>query len=326
MRQPLDGRMMWLLLLALALSGAVALLVTPSVIRLARRARALAKPGGRRAHREPTPQWGGLAIMAGVFAAWATTLPLAGLLGLVSDLSAKHLAGISLGALLIAGMGGADDRFELRPLPKLLGQIICASLLLPFGVRIEGLLAYPLPGWLGAVLTVFWVVAIVNAINLIDGLDGLAAGVTGIAAVALAVISTQRGQSGAALLAAAVAGGCVGFIPHNFNPAKVFMGDMGSHFLGYVVAAMSVAGTLKRAAAVTIAGAVLALAFPLVDTAFAILRRFLRGQGLSVADNEHLHHRLVNSGLSDRQAVLLIWAVSAVLGVAGIFVSQRGGG
>jgi UDP-GlcNAc:undecaprenyl-phosphate GlcNAc-1-phosphate transferase len=326
MRHPLSGAIIWVLVLAVAVAGAVTLIAAPWVIRLARRAGAIAKPGGRRAHREPTPLWGGLAIMVGLFAAWAVALPIGSRLGLISDLRGKQLLGIGLGAVLVAALGAADDRFELRASAKLLGQIVCAAVLLPFGLRIEGLLAYPLPGWAGAALTVFWVVAIVNAVNLIDGLDGLAAGVTAIASAALAVISAQRAQPGAALLAATVAGGCLGFLPHNFSPARVFMGDLGSHFLGYMVAAIAVAGTLKRAAVVTIAGAVLALAFPLLDTAFAVLRRSLRGQGIAVGDNEHLHHRLVNSGLSDRQAVLLIWLLSALLGVAGVFVSQRGGG
>jgi UDP-GlcNAc:undecaprenyl-phosphate GlcNAc-1-phosphate transferase len=204
--------------------------------------------------------------------------------------------------------------------------VLCASVLLAAGVRIEGFMAYPLSPWVGGLLTVFWVVAIVNAINFIDGLDGLAAGVTAIATVSFAIICVMRGQVGAAVLAAALAAGCIGFLPYNFSPARVFMGDLGSHFLGYVVAAITIAGTLKKAAAVTLASATLVLAFPLLDTAFAVVRRFLRGQAISVGDNEHLHHRLVHGGLTDAQAVLLIWGICAAFSVVAVFISQRGGG
>lgn len=315
-----------LLCLAAFVAGPVAYLLTPGVIRLAERAGAMAQPGGRHSHRKPTPQWGGLAIVGGFFAGGVLVLVLGRLLGAITDLTASQMAGIGVGGLLVAVLGAADDRYDVRPLPKFLGQVLCASVLLATGVRIEGFLNHPLSPWFGGILTVFWVVAIVNAINFIDGLDGLAAGVTAIATITFAIISATRGQVGAAVLCVALAAGCVGFLPHNFSPARIFMGDTGSHFLGYVVASVAVAGTLKRAAAVTIAAATLALAFPLLDTAFAVLRRFLRGQAISVADNEHLHHRLVHGGLSDVQAVLVIWAICAVCSVAAVFISQRGGG
>lgn len=322
----MSGEGLLLLVLAAAAPGPVAYLLTPAVIRLAERAGAVAHPGGRHGHRRPTPRWGGLAIVAGFMGGGGAALALGWLLGAIPDLSVNQVAGIALGGALVAGLGALDDRYDVRPLPKFLGQVLCATVLLAAGVRIEGFLNQPLPGWLGGILTVFWVVALVNAINFIDGLDGLAAGVTAIATLTFAVICAMRQQVGAALLAVALASACIGFLPHNFSPARIFMGDLGSHFLGYVVAAVAVAGTLKRAAAVTVAAATLALAFPLLDTAFAVLRRFLRGQAISVADDQHLHHRLVRGGLSDVQAVLLIWLVCAAFSVAAVFISQRGGG
>jgi len=305
MSQP--ASLLWAVTPAVAL--VVAALTAPLAIGLARRAGALAHPGGRHVHEEATPLWGGLAIYAGVICALAVAyVGWGGALG--REISIRQLLGILLGATLIAGVGAVDDRFDLRPSRKLLGQILCAALLLPFGLRIEGLFGIPLPGWLGSVLAVLWIVAVVNTINFIDGLDGLAAGVSLIASTTFALMAISQGKPAVAVLALATAGGAAGFLPYNFNPARVFMGDLGSHLLGYLLSVTAMVGVAKIAASVTIFSAMVVLAVPILDTAFAVVRRLRRGQPISVGDKEHLHHRLLDAGLSQRQAVILIYGIS----------------
>jgi UDP-GlcNAc:undecaprenyl-phosphate GlcNAc-1-phosphate transferase len=266
--------------------------------------------------------WGGLAMVLGFLAGAMALLSQRGRIS-AGSVPPVQLAGVLLGGCLIAVLGAIDDRFEMRALPKLLGQIVCAALLLPFGVAITGLAGHDLPPWLGYVLTVIWVVAIVNAINFIDGLDGLAAGVVGIASVALAVIAMGRGQIAAAALSAALAGATVGFLPFNFNPARVFMGDLGSHFLGYIAAAIAILGTFKIAASLALLAPVVAFAVPILDTLWAMIRRYRNGQSIAHADADHFHHRLLARGLSQRQAVLIIYGISAICSAAAVAMSWR---
>lgn len=296
---------------------------TPLAVRIATWAGAIDKPRARRVHDVPTPLWGGLAIFAGVWVSLGIAYGVWGPL-LTPEIPWRQLGGIALGSVLIAALGAIDDRLELRPRHKLLGQIACAALILPFGIRIGGLFGMPLPGWLGAGLTVLWIVAVVNTINFIDGLDGLAAGVSLIASATFAAMAIWQGKPAVAVLALAVAGGAAGFLPWNFNPARIFMGDLGSHLLGYLLSITAVIGVAKIAATVTIFSAMAALAVPILDTTFAVVRRSLRGQPISVGDKGHLHHRLLDAGLNQRQAVLLIYALSGLFCLLALWLVKPG--
>ncbi len=310
-----------LLTLGFLVAAGAAAALTPAVILLARWAGALDHPRSRRMHVTPMPTWGGLAMLAGFALASGVAFRLGSERALVGDITPRHLGAVLSGACAISLVGAIDDRFDLRAFPKLAGQVACAALLLPFGVRIMGLAGHPAPAWLGGALTVVWVVAIVNAINFIDGLDGLAAGVVMIASAALAPVALVRGQVGAGLMSAALAGAAAGFLPYNFNPARIFMGDLGSHFLGYAAAAIAVLGTFKIAAAVVLLTPVVAFAVPILDTLWAMIRRYRNGQSIARGDRNHLHHRLIDHGLSQRQAVLVIYAITAACSALAVVIS-----
>jgi len=312
------------LLLAAAFfsAGMVTCFLTPAVIALAARLGAVDEPRGRRLHAEPTPLWGGLAIMGGWGVGLAFALGFGARLGLVRDLTGLQVAGIVTGCVVIAVIGGADDRFDLRPLPKLLGQIAAAAIALACGVRVVGLLGHPVGPVIGGLVTVVWIVAVVNVINFMDGLDGLAAGISAIAALTFAGIAASRGHVGAAVFATCIAGACIGFLPYNFNPARVFMGDLGSHFLGYAIAAVAIVGTAKIAATAALASTVLVLGLPIGDTALVVLRRYRNGQSIAHGDRQHLHYRLLDSGLSQRKAVLVLYAVSIAFSLLAVLLSR----
>jgi UDP-GlcNAc:undecaprenyl-phosphate GlcNAc-1-phosphate transferase len=314
----------FLLVFSFSIAAGVAALTTPGVIMVARRAGAVDHPRGRRVHVAPMPTWGGLAMLLGFAIGIGAVFWLGRRNGMLGDVPLRHLGAVLLGASAISVMGAVDDRFEMQAWPKLVGQALCAALLLPFGVSISGLAGHPVPGWLGGLLTGVWVVAIVNAINFIDGLDGLAAGVVGIASVGLAAVALDRGQVGAAAMSAALAGSAAGFLPHNFNPARIFMGDLGSHFLGYTAAAIAVLGTFKIAASVVLLTPVVAFAVPIFDTLWAMIRRYRMGHSIARADRSHLHHRLLERGLSQRQAVLIIYAVTAACSALAVAISWPG--
>lgn len=307
-------RMTAAMLLACALSHRL----TPAVRILAEKLGAVDQPGGRHIHRSPVPRMGGLAICAGFFAA---ALLLARL--------TRPVAGLLLGAFVILVMGALDDLVELSPLRKLAGQLAAALIAMAFGVRIDflttpaGAEPFLALGRLSAPLTLLWLVGCTNAVNLIDGLDGLAAGVSVISSLTLFEAALLAGQPNAALLLAALAGACLGFLPYNFNPAVIFMGDVGSQFLGFVLACVSVIGAFKFQTALTFSVPVLALLLPLADTACAFFRRLLHGQSPFRADRGHFHHRLLALGLSQKQAAAALYAASALPGLAALGLAGR---
>lgn len=291
-------------------------LLIPWVTRLAYALGKVDKPGGRKVHQTPIPRLGGVAIFCGF------VLALGMLEWLQPDTFFRTGApwlGTVAGATVVFALGILDDLFTLPAKFKLLVQIGAALLAFYMGVRIEfvsnpfgGMIL--LPTAVSAGITVFWLVGITNTINLIDGLDGLAAGVTTIAAITLGILALQTDQVFSALIALTLAGATIGFLRYNFNPAKIFMGDSGSLFMGFILACLSVTGVLKAAAAVTLILPLLILGVPILDTAFAILRRSLQGRPIFEPDRGHLHHRLLGAGLSQRRAVLLIYGMSALLG------------
>jgi UDP-GlcNAc:undecaprenyl-phosphate GlcNAc-1-phosphate transferase len=237
--------------------------------------------------------------------------------------------GLIAGGGVIVLVGIVDDFAALSPLVKLVGQVAAALVLVGFDVRIDfisnpiggGLLQL---GWLAVPLTVLWIVAMTNMVNLIDGLDGLAAGVASIAAITLLLAAVRMNYQVGVLLTAALAGSALGFLPYNFNPAKIFMGDAGAMFLGFGLAAVAVEGALKSTATLAVAIPVLAVGLPIFDTVFAIFRRLKRGVPISVADRDHLHHRLLRLGLSHRETVIVMYFVSGWLGISALALMELG--
>jgi UDP-GlcNAc:undecaprenyl-phosphate GlcNAc-1-phosphate transferase len=302
---------------ALALSAALLVYVlTPGVRLLVTKLGMIDYPGKRRVHQRPIPRGGGLAIYA---AFWLVIL-----IGtkMSSTPFNMDLLWLFIGASFLVFVGLLDDRYDLPPLMKLIGQIIAAVVVVLGGHRIE-FLSNPwggmihIGGW-GIPLTVLWLVTVTNMINFIDGLDGLAAGVSGIACVSLAVVAIRMNRPGIALLTMILAGSAFGFLPYNFNPARIFMGDAGAMFLGFMISVFAVDGALKGATAIALVIPVLALGVPVMDTFFAVIRRLLVGKPFYQADQGHLHHRLLALGLTQRQAVYTIYALSGFMGMSAV--------
>ena len=305
--------------LAVAAALVVSFAATPAVKRLAQRVGAIDVPKDeRRVHNKPIPRLGGLAIFIGFLLSVV----------LFADIT-QQLQGILIGAVIIVIIGVIDDMIQLRALIKFLIQIVAALVAVSFGVVID---TFTNPFTLSAShyihlnslsvpITVIWIVAITNSVNLIDGLDGLAAGVSIISSIVMLVISLMISDINVAVVMAALTGACLGFLPHNFNPAKIFMGDTGALLLGYILATMSILGLFKLYALLSFAAPFLVLALPLVDTSFAFLRRLLKGKNPMSPDRGHFHHRLLDMGLSQRQAVLIMYSISGILGIAAVIVA-----
>lgn len=289
-------------------------LIVPVVRRLGLRWGLTDQPDPRKQHLTPMVRLGGIGIVCG----FCMALLLTWLLGGFGELPASrdHLIWSTLlGSLGFFAIGVSDDLFQLPPLPRLALQIGVAMAVWSQGVRIGAVtlpfdsgLSLALPSLLSLLATVVWLVGITNAINWLDGLDGLAAGVSGIAAVALLSVSFSLHQTGAGLLAAALAGACLGFLRHNFNPARIFMGDGGSYFLGFSLAAISLVGPAKELTTVSLLLPLLILSLPLADMSAVIMGRVSDGRSPFYPDRRHLHHRLLRAGFSHRRTVVLIYA------------------
>lgn len=308
--------------LAMLVSIIVSYAATPVVKSLAVKVGAVDVPkDSRRMHSTPIPRLGGLAIFFGFFL---------GVL-LFADIS-EQLRGILLGAVVIVIIGIIDDIRPLKAWIKLLGQIAAALVAVFHGVVISTL-TNPNPlsqeiylnlGIFAIPITVFWIVGITNSVNLIDGLDGLAVGVSTISSLTMLVIALLVSDGNVAITLAALCGGCLGFIPYNKNPAKIFMGDTGALLLGYILATMSVLGLFKMYAIVSFAVPFLILGLPLFDTVFAIIRRVISGRSPMSPDRGHFHHRLIDMGLNQKQAVAILYAISAVLGLCAVVLTTSG--
>jgi UDP-GlcNAc:undecaprenyl-phosphate/decaprenyl-phosphate GlcNAc-1-phosphate transferase len=279
----------------------VVVLLTPAVGGMARLLGVVDTPGGRRLNRRPVPRLGGLALFLGIFVPALAFLPFS-----------HETRGLLLGAAVAVTVGAVDDFRGLRWYEKMLGQLIAASIPVWFGIWVDRftfplLGIHALPEWAGAPLTILWIVAIMNMVNFLDGLDGLAAGVAAIAGLTFAVIALSLGKPDAAILAAIIFGACVGFLRHNFYPARIFMGDSGALLLGFLLAAISVQGLLKTAATVALFFPLLVLAVPIVDTTFVVLRRLRHGEKVFEGDQAHLHHRFMRRGFSQARSAVTIW-------------------
>lgn len=315
----LEPQLVIRLLMTLAAAFIVSFASTPIVKAFAQKVGAMDVPTeARRVHDHPIPRLGGLAIFLGFIISVL----------LFADIT-PQVQGVLLGCVLIVATGVVDDMVSLNAWVKLLLQILAAAVAVLHGVRIEVLMNpafwsatehLVLGNW-SIPITIIWIVAITNSVNLIDGLDGLAVGVSTISSVTMLVIALLVADGNVALILAALAGACVGFMPYNLNPAKIFMGDTGALLLGYVLATVSVLGFFKFYAVVSFAVPLLALAVPLLDTIFAIIRRLIHGQSPFHADRGHFHHRLMDMGLNQKQAVAILYVVSAVLGLAAVLLA-----
>lgn len=308
------------MIFALVLSFGISYFSTPLAIKLAHKIGAIDVPkDNRRVHKDPIPRLGGVAIFLGFIISSIFLV----------EINTKMI-GIFAGAFLIVAMGIVDDIKEIRPKVKLSGQILAALIVVLSGVKIVWV-TNPLDGldgmiqlmpMIGIPITIFWIVGATNTVNLIDGLDGLAAGVSAISAITLSFVAYINGQHTSSILLLSLAGAAIGFLPYNFNPAKIFMGDTGSLFLGYILSVIAIQGSIKSATALSIAIPILALGLPIFDTTFAIIRRATNGKPIMQADKGHLHHRLLSKGLSQKQTVLILYGISLFLGLSAVLISE----
>ena len=317
-----ENQLIVTVLLSLLVALIVSFLMTPVVKTFADKVGAIDVPkDNRRMHKTPIPRLGGLAIFIGFMVA----------ILLFGEIT-RQMQGILLGAVIIVVLGVVDD---ITPLPaklKFVVQILAALIPVSHGVVIQALSnpnlfsdsAYWVLGPLGIPITVLWIVAVTNSVNLIDGLDGLANGVSAISATTMLVIALLVSESQVAITMAALVGACVGFMPYNMNPAKMFMGDTGATFLGFILATMSIQGLFKFYAIISFVVPFLILGLPIFDTTFAFVRRIANGQSPMQADRSHIHHRLIDMGLNQKQAVATLYVISAILGLSAVVLTTSG--
>ncbi|AFY41613.1 MraY family glycosyltransferase [Nostoc sp. PCC 7107] len=283
----------------------------PTVRKFALRVGWADQPNARRLNREPLPNAGGLAIYAGVIAA----LVLASLLRPIELQSVlAQVLTVLLGGSILVLVGFIDDQFGLPPSVRLWTQIITALLLVANGISIKVAFGTPIDSLLSMLITVLWVVGITNAINLMDGMDGLAGGISFITAMSLLAVSAQfPNKAAATLVLAALGGGALGFLRHNFHPSRIIMGDAGAYFFGYVLAATSILGDLQVTTVFSLVPTVLFLLLPVLDTTQVFLRRLLAGKNpLSTPGKDHLHHRLLAWGFSQSHAAFTLWTITLI--------------
>ena len=318
----MDTKEIICLILTCVVAFAFSFAATPIAYRLAFKVGAVDVPKDkRRMHKKPTPRIGGLAIIFGFLVAICCFGRLT-----------RELTAILCGAAIIAAMGFVDDCKTLDAKLKFVIQIIAALVVMIGGnIRIT-VFTNPnifsdspylvLPWWLSGIATIVWIVFITNAVNFIDGLDGLAAGVSAIMSVSLVFVAVRMGEYPVAVIGLALMGACFGFLPFNFNPAKIFMGDTGSTFLGFILATLSIQGVFKSYAIISFAVPLLILGLPLFDAMFAMIRRIYHGQSPMTADRGHLHHRLIDMGFSQKQTVFILYAISGVLGITAVLLAE----
>lgn len=310
------------LVLCFTMAFAISLALTPAAKSIAYKIGAIDIPKDkRRVHKKPIPRLGGLAIYYGFLISVL----------FFSNMD-KQLAGIIGGSLLIVGVGIIDDVMALKASIKFVIQILAAiivalcdvrinaismpEVIVPGGILSLGVMSFP--------VTVLWIVGVTNAVNLIDGLDGLAVGVSSIATFSLFFIAILAGEPVVAILAAALAGSCLGFLPYNFNPAKIFMGDTGSTFLGYMLSIICIQGLFKGYVIISFIVPFLILGLPIFDTAYAIFRRIKNKQPIMSPDRGHLHHRLIDMGFSQKQTVAILYIITMILGLSAVMVVGQG--
>lgn len=310
------------LIFAAAVAFLVSYAATPIVRLLAYKIGALDVPhDDRRMHKKPVPRIGGLAIFYGFIVAILCFCEMD-----------RGVRGILIGSVIIVALGFLDDVMSLKAWQKFIVQILAALIVVLHGVKIDHFsnpnifsnVRYIALGIWSIPVTVLWLVGVTNAINLIDGLDGLATGVSSISSITLLVVAMITGEYNLAIIAAAIAGAGFGFFPYNMYPAKIFMGDTGSNFLGFILGSISILGLFKSYAVISFAIPFLILALPIFDTSFAIVRRIAKGQSPMSPDRGHLHHKLIDMGFNQKQSVLILCIASGLLSLSAVVFMLSG--
>lgn len=318
-----EYKVLMLIVVGFVVAGVLSFLFTPLVKKLAYKIGAIDIPkDSRRMHKKPIPRLGGLAIFIGFMIS----------ILFVGDLG-RPMQSILMGAVIIVILGIFDDVMALSAKFKFLIQILAACIPVFYGGLTISIITnfnlfsdrmYLHLGILGIPLTIIWIVGITNAVNLIDGLDGLAVGVSSIASITMLAVALLAGEPGIAITMAVLAGACVGFLPYNINPAQIFMGDTGSTFLGFILAAVSIQGMFKLYAIISFVVPFLILGLPIFDTIYAIVRRVLSGKNPMSPDRGHIHHRLIDMGFNQKQSVAILYAISGTLGLSAVVLTTSG--
>lgn len=300
-------------------AAAISLFATPMIKKIAIRYDVVDIPKDeRRVHKKPMPLMGGLAIYISIIFAFLIFTPID-----------KGLLATIAGGTIILISGIIDDSKGLSPKGKIIFQLVAAIILIFGEVKITGFTnpfsktgdIIPLNGF-SIPITIFWVVGITNTLNLIDGLDGLAAGVTMIASLSFLFVANQFGPMSIMIMSAIIAGACLGFLPYNFYPAQIFMGDTGSLFLGFILASLSIEGVMKSVATIAVVVPILILGVPIFDATFAIFRRLLSGKSIVEADDGHLHHKILKIGISQKKTVLILYLISGIFGLFAVLIAK----
>ncbi|MDF2503802.1 MULTISPECIES: MraY family glycosyltransferase [Clostridium] len=305
------------------LSAIISFISTPIVRKVAFIFKVVDIPkDNRRVHKKPIPKLGGLAIYIAFVA----------MVLLKKGPIDKPELGIIIGSLIIVIGGIIDDKYNIKPWQKLMFQIVAAFVLIVFKIMISVItnpisdvnLYISITNFIAIPLTMIWVIGVTNAFNLIDGLDGLSAGLAFIACITMTIVAFLSGRADLEVITLTIilGGAILGFLPYNFNPASIFMGDTGAQLLGFLLAAIAMKGAIKSASALVLAVPILALGLPIYDTIFAIIRRKVNGKPIAEADRGHLHHRLLDMGLTQKQVVIIMYLISAVLGLISVIVLQ----
>ena len=323
--------------IAFLLAFITAFVITPYTIRLAKKVGAVDIPNDRRVNKKPMPRLGGLAVIAGFLVSviyLVISASIEGKINLSEDGLNIKLLGILGGMLVLGIVCYIDDVKDIKPLVKLAGQVTAAIIVASSGVLIDNFTipfkenSFVLNEVFSFILTVGWIIGITNAINLIDGLDGLSSGITLISCLSLVVVfALNESPLIAIILITALAGAIVGFLPYNFNPAKTFIGDVGSNFMGFALAIISILGVAKTYTAIVLIAPIMILALPIFDTIWAIIRRIVKSKsikGVFKADRGHLHHRLMAKGYTQKQSVLILYGATATLGMTAIILLDSG--
>ena len=313
--------------------------ITPYTIRWSRKLKAVDKPkdNSRKIHKRPIPRLGGLAIIIGFIVSTTYLIIVMSMDGSLNLFDSDHYLtkciGFSIAIFILEIFCFFDDWKDIKPIIKLIGQIIAAITVVAFGIKMDIIIVARLKTTINSeiilnIISVLWIVGITNAINLIDGLDGLSAGIGIISCFSLLIIFVINGSAIISIiLITALAGALVGFLPFNFNPARTFMGDSGSNFLGFCLAIISIIGTAKTYIAIVIIAPLFVFALPIIDTGLAIIRRIIKTKslkGVLKADKEHLHHKIMKRGYTQKQAVLILYGISATFGIFAIILLDSG--
>ncbi len=325
--------------IAFLLAFIVTFMITPYTIKIAKKVGAVDIPKDkRRMHNKEMPKFGGPAVIMGFIVSALYLLIVMNIEGTINlfgfEEYAKKLLGMLIGIIILSITCIVDDIKTIKPITKLTGQLLAAIIVVSFGIRIEDItipfisLSCEINEIISIIITILWIIGVTNAINLIDGLDGLSSGISVISAISLLIIFVLNGSPIVSIvLITSLAGALVGFLPFNFAPAKTFIGDTGSNFLGFSLSIISILGVAKTYTAVVIVLPLIVLGLPIADTLWAIIRRIIKGKSIKAvfkADKGHLHHRLVNKGFSQKQAVLVLYGISAAFGIFAIILFESG--